>query len=168
MLALVILVACGVIAPSPAPTERVTRLAAEEIRARPRPSAPWSILRDVPGIVLDRVDVGGSETGRQSLIVSRGDAGTGATWTVDGIDVTDPAAAGFAALYPDAALAVSLEARTHTGDVRVRTPGVQVSITLPQPLEKWTGRAAVMRSLAQSDNLPDALSERPFRRSRTG
>ena len=37
----------------------------------------------------------------------------------------------------------SVEARTHTGDVRVRTPGVQVGIALPQPLERWTGGASV-------------------------
>jgi hypothetical protein len=154
-------------APSPPPTERITRLTAEEIRARPRPSDPWSIARDVPGVVLDRVDVGGSETAQQSLLISRGDAGGGAAWTLDGIDVTDPAVPGFAAFFPDAALAESVEARTHTGDVRVRTPGVQVAIALPQPLERWTGGAFVASSLAQSDNLPEALSGRPFFRSRT-
>jgi hypothetical protein len=153
--------------PSPPPTERAVRLTAEEIRARPRPSDPWSIARDVPGIVVDRVDVGGSETAQQSLLVSRGDAGAGATWTLDGVDITDPAAPGFVALFPDAALAESLEVRTHTGDVRVRTPGVQVSIGLPQPLERGAGGASAASSLAQSDNLPDALSGRPFFRSRT-
>ena len=172
----VLLVACGAApderppagqAPSPPPTERTTRYAAEDIRARPRPSDPWSILRDVPGVVTDRVDIGGSETAQQSLLISRGDAGGGATWTLDGIDVTDPAALGFAALYPDAAVAESMEARTHTGDVRARTPGVQVAILLPQPLERWTGRAAFASSLAQSDNLPGALADRPFFRSRT-
>jgi hypothetical protein len=153
--------------PPPPPTERTTRSTAEEIRARPRPSDPWSVVRDVPGVVLDRVDVGGSETAQQSLLISRGDAGTGATWTLDGIDITDPAAPGFAALYPDAALAESVDVRTHTGDVRVRTPGVQVGVALPQPLERWTGRASGATSLGQSDNLPQALAGRPFFRSRT-
>jgi len=153
--------------PSPPPTERGARFTAGDIRGRPRPSDPWSILRDVPGIVLDRVDIGGSETGQQSLLVSRGDAGSGATWTIDGIDITDPAASGFAALYPDAAIAESVEARTQTGDVRARTPGVQVQVTLPQPLSRWAGRVSIARSLGQSDNLPAALSDRPFFRSRT-
>jgi len=174
---LLVLVACGPAAahdatpaqavPSPPPTERTTRFTAEDIRTRPRPSDPWSIVRDVPGVVLDRVDVGGSETAQQSLLISRGDAGAGATWTLDGIDITDPAAPGFVAFFPDAAVAESVEARTHTGDVRARTPGVQVSIALPQPLERWTGRASAASSLAQSENLPEALSGRPFFRSRT-
>ena len=173
---LLVLLACGgVSAPDtppakaspPPPTERMTRFTAEEIRARPRPSDPWSILRDTPGVVLDRVDVGGSETAQQSLLISRGDAGAGARWTLDGIDITDPAAPGFAAFHPDAALADSVEARTQTGDARVRTPGVQVSITLPQPLERWTGGASAASSIAQSDNLPEGLAARPFVRSRT-
>jgi hypothetical protein len=174
---LLFLLACGPAAvteatparaePSPPPTERSTRFTADQIHARPRPSDPWSIVRDVPGVVLDRVDIGGSETAQQSLLISRGDAGAGSTWTLDGIDITDPAAPGFVAFFPDAAVAESLEARTHTGDVRVRTPGVQVSIALPQPLERWTGGASVAGSLAQSDNLPESLSGRPFFRSRT-
>ena len=154
-------------APSPAPTERAVRLTGDEIRRRPRPSDPWSILRDVPGVVLDRVDVGGSETAQQSLVLSRGDAGAGVTWTLDGIDITDPAAPGFISFFPDAALAEGVEARTHTGDVRVRTPGVRVDIALPQPLERWTGGASLASSLGQSDNLPENLSGRPFFRSRT-
>ena len=174
---LLLLVACGPAAaadappakpvPSPPPTERTTRFTAEDIRNRPRPSDPWSIVRDVPGVVLDRVDIGGSETAQQSLLISRGDSGAGTMWTLDGIDITDPAAPGFVALFPDAAVAESVETRTDTGEVRVRTPGVQVAIALPQPLERWTGRASVASSLAQSDNLPDALSGRPFFRSRT-
>ena len=153
--------------PTPAPTERVTRFSALDLRARPRPSDPWSILRDVPGVVLDRVDVGGSETAQQSLVIARGDPGTGATWTLDGIDITDPAAPGSLAFYADTALAASFEARTDTSDVRVRTPGVQAGLALPQPLERWTGSATFARSVVQSDNLPAALSERPFFRSQT-
>ena len=175
--ALFLLLACGppgaheaapaTATPSPPPTERTTRFRADEIRARPRPSDPSSLVRDVPGVLLDRVDIGGSETAQQSLLISRGDAGAGATWTLDGIDITDPAAPGFVALFPDASIAESVEVATHTGDVRVRTPGVQVSIALPQPLERWTGRASAAGSLAQSDNLPETLAGRPFFRSRT-
>jgi hypothetical protein len=153
--------------PDPPPTESVTRLDAGSRRVRPRPSDPWSLARDVPGVVLDRVDVGGSETAQQSLLVSRGDPGSGAGWTLDGIDVTDPAALGFAALFPDAAMADAVEVRTHTADPRVRTPGVQVAITLPRPGDRWAGGASAAGSLAQSDNLPDALADRPFARSRT-
>src|SRR5436190_13502226 len=115
-------------AASPPATERITRFAASDLRARPRPSDPWSILRDVPGIVLDRVDVGGSETAQQSLVLSRGDAGTGVTWHLDGADITDPAALGATSLYPDLDSMDAVEVRTSALDVRLSTPGAQVAL----------------------------------------
>jgi hypothetical protein len=60
------------------PGGRATIVDDAGLRALPRPADPWSVLRDVPGVVLDRVDVGGSETAQQSLVISRGDAGAGA------------------------------------------------------------------------------------------
>ena len=167
---LVLLACAGDPAPSPPPappTERVTRMTAQDLRARPRPSDPWSVAREVPGIVLDRVDVGGSETGQQSLLVGRGDAGAGARFTLDGVDVTDPAAPGFAALHPDMALAAAVDWRTDTIDVRVRTPGVQVDLTLPEGGPGWVGGLSAASSVAQSSNLPSALEGRPFLRSVT-
>src|SRR6185503_10485951 len=96
------------------------------LRSVPRATDPWSVLREVPGVVLDRVNVGGSETALQSLVVARGDAGAGAVWTVDGFDVTDPAALGSTTVFPDMDALDGLQATTGTLDARVRTPGVQV------------------------------------------
>ena len=45
------------------------------LRTVPRPTDPWSVLRDVPGVVVDRVNVGGSDTAQQALLVSHGDPG---------------------------------------------------------------------------------------------
>ena len=86
--------------PVTAPDGR-TSFSADDLRGLPRPADPWSVLRDVPSVVLDRVNVGGSESEVQSLLVARGDPGIGASWTVDGVDVTDPAALGTSLLYPD-------------------------------------------------------------------
>ena len=164
MIGLVLLLSCGV---APLPTERATRVERDDLRARPRPSDPWSAARDTPGVVVDRVDVGGSETAQQSLLVAGGDAGGGATWTLDGIDITDPAAPGFAALFLDTSLAGALTIRTDARDARVRTPGAQVALALPEPGPRWSGGARALSSFAQSGNLPDALAARPFLRSET-
>ena len=165
MLPMLVLLSCGAAA---LPTASGTVLEREALAGRPRPSDPWSAARDTAGVVLDRVDVGGSETAQQSLLVARGDGGAGATWTLDGIDVTDPAAPGFTALFLDTSLMDEVAVRTHTIDGRVRTPGVQMALTLPTPGDRWAGRARAVGSLGQSDNLPDALAERPFLRNETG
>jgi len=173
MLAALLLLSCaGPVPPAgnddPAlPTTSGAVLDREALAGRPRPSDPWSAARDTPGVVLDRVDVGGSETAQQSLLVARGDGGAGATWTLDGIDVTDPAAPGFAALFLDTSLMEEVAIRTHTTDGRVRTPGVQMALRLPAPGDRWTGRARAVGSLGQSDNLPDELAGRPFLRNET-
>jgi hypothetical protein len=173
MLAVLLLLSCAAPVPSTGadgtalPTASGAVLDREALAGRPRPSDPWSAARDTPGVVLDRVDVGGSETAQQSLLVARGDGGAGATWTLDGIDVTDPAAPGFAALFLDTSVMDEIAIRTHTIDTRVRTAGVQMALTLPTPGDRWTGRARAVGSLGQSDNLPDGLAGRPFLRSET-
>jgi hypothetical protein len=112
--------------PAPPPFDAVTRITNADLRATPRPDNVWAVLRDVPGVVVDRVDVGGSETAEQSLLVSHGDPSSGATWSLDGIDVTDPVALGFSSLFPDVDSLAAIEARTSAIDVRAshrRRPG---------------------------------------------
>ena len=143
---------------------------AQETTGGPRPADPWSVLRDVPGVVVDRVNVGGSDSEQQSLLVSHGDPGTGATWSVDGIDVTDPAAVGSTLLYPDLDALSGFVAQTGpSGGVRVRTPGVQVELALRAPETRLAGGAHLRGSWAglQSNNLPSELEGRPFFRNET-
>lgn len=156
--------------PSPEPGDSATRFSRRERAALPRPSDVWSLAREVPGVVPDRVDVGGSETGLQSLLVSGGDNGSGAVFTIDGADVTDPAAPGTVAVFPALGLAGDVVVRTRAQDVRVRSGGVQVDVALPGPLyDPFRGslHARGGWDALQSDNLPDALSGRPFFRNRT-
>jgi hypothetical protein len=149
--------------------DRATSFPADDLRTVPRPSDPWSVLRDVPGIVTDRVNVGGSDTAQQSLILSRGDPGPGAVWTLDGVDITDPAALGFASFYPDMDALAEMQVRTGAVDVRVRTPGAQVGLFLREPGEAFTG-AVHLRGTGgplQSDNTPPDLRARNFLQNRT-
>ncbi len=149
--------------------EGTTTWPSPELLSLPRATDPWSVLRDVPGVVTDRVNVAGSESAQQSLLVSHGDAGLGATWTIDGFDVTDPAAPGFTSVYPDMDALDGVVARTGTADVRVRTPGVQVGLQFRAPGDRFAGAAHLRYAPSglQSDNLPDALLSRGFFRSST-
>jgi hypothetical protein len=159
-------------APPPAvrrTADALTLTDAGNIRRAVRPTDVWSVLRDVPGVVVDRVDVGGSETAQQSLLVSHADLGAGATWTLDGADITDPAALGAVSFYPDVDALAYVQARTSATDVRVRTPGLQVGLHLREPGNRRSGGLRIRGSAGalQSDNLPDDLRGRPFFRNRT-
>ncbi|HVR70172.1 MAG TPA: Plug domain-containing protein [Vicinamibacteria bacterium] len=149
--------------------DRVTAFSKEDLRGVPRATHPWSVLRDVPGVLVDRLDVGGSETALQSLVVARGDGGAGTAWSLDGVDVTDPAALGSTVVFPDLDALEGMQVRTGAIDARVRTPGVQVALRLREPGPGLSG-AAHLRGSAdalQSDNRPASLQGRPFPRNRT-
>lgn len=153
--------------PSPAPvTDRVTRFSGPSLHDEPRTDV-WSLLRDVPGLVLDRVAVGGSETAQQSLVIAAGDPGSGTTWRIDGADVTDPAALGFTAVYPDLGAAAEMSVSLLAGDVRVRTAGAQVALTIRDAPASWQGTVRGRTTTLAADNLPPLLQERPFFRNRT-
>ena len=159
--------------PAAAPRSRdfdaTTDFDREDLGSLPRPADPWSALRDVPGVVVDRVNVGGSESEQQSLLVSHGDPAPGATWSLDGVDVTDPAALGSSLLYPDQGALETVTARTGALHARVRTPGVQVALAGRAPRAQLSGAAHLRGSWEglQSDNLPEDLEGRPFYRNRT-
>jgi hypothetical protein len=155
--------------PPPGPADAGRLFTADALRSVPRPASVWSLLAEVPAVVVDRVDVGGSETALQSVLVSRGDTGAGATWTLDGTDVTDPAALGGTLVFPDLEVLDAVQVRTGTLDVRVRTPGVQIALRLPEAGDRRSGRAHLRGAFdgLQSDNLPESLQGRPFFRNRT-
>lgn len=150
--------------PAPAPPKSETRFEAEPRRRAPRPADVWSLLRDVPGILLDRVDVGGSETAVQSLVVSKGDPGPGTSFEIDGFDVTDPSSLGFLALFPDLDALGDVSVRTSAWDARVRASGAQVRLGLPAATDRLSGGAHLRGSGAslRSDNTPEALRARVF------
>src|SRR5262249_33623560 len=66
-----------------------TNISLEEMQNLPTARDPWAALHTVPAVYADRVNVGGSETGRQSNFNGKGAQGTDNTWTLDGVPVTD-------------------------------------------------------------------------------
>jgi hypothetical protein len=135
-----------------------------QLRAQPRTADPWAVMRDVPGVVTDRVDVGGSETAQQSLLVARGDQGAGASWSLDGFEVTDPAAIGSSAIYPDMGALRGVTATVGAGDARVFTPGVQVGLALRSAPDRFFAQAHFRGTGAslQADNQSHELEARNF------
>lgn len=71
----------------------------EILQSLPSSRDPWNVMQMAPGIIMDRENVGGTESGQQaSYIAKGGDSGQG-IWAVDGVVVTDPAAIGASPIY---------------------------------------------------------------------
>ena len=71
-----------------------TNFTQDELSRVPNSRDPWALLRTVPGVTLDRVNIAGNETGQQSAFVSKGGRQGDAVWTMDGVPITDMATNG--------------------------------------------------------------------------
>src|SRR5688572_21629241 len=78
-----------------------TNFTQDELSRIPTSRDPWALLRTVPGVTVDRVNIAGNETGQQTNYTSKGVPGTQSTWTLDGVVITDMAATGASPSYFD-------------------------------------------------------------------
>jgi uncharacterized protein (DUF2141 family) len=102
----------------------------EELQSVPSSRDPWVVLQTVPGVVVDRVNVGGAESGQQSGYRAKG-AGSGEnTWNIDGIAITDMSALGSSPTYYDFDMFQEMQATTGGADVSNVTPGVSLNFVL--------------------------------------
>src|ERR1700704_2144570 len=72
-----------------------------ELARIPTSRDPWSVLQSTPGVLTDRVNVGGNESGQQDEFLGPGSQVTQAVWSVDGVVITDMGAVGSSPAYYD-------------------------------------------------------------------
>ena len=100
----------------------------EQLQNIPTARDPWVILSTVPGVQVDRVNVGGSESGQQSSYVGKGADTAQNTWNVDGVTITDMGALGSSPTYYDFDAFEEIQAATGGSDVTSTSPGVQLNL----------------------------------------
>ncbi|HSP16478.1 MAG TPA: carboxypeptidase regulatory-like domain-containing protein [Thermoanaerobaculia bacterium] len=103
----------------------VTKVELEKV---PSGRDPWVILQQTPGVLMDRINVGGSESGQQSNYVGKGATGDQSTWNVDGVNITDVGALGSSPTYYDFDSFEEMQVTTGGTDPRIMTPGVQLNM----------------------------------------
>jgi hypothetical protein len=82
-------------------TSTDTGVTLDELQSIPTARDPWVVLQSIPGVIVDRVNVGGSESGQQSSYLAKGATPTDAAWSLDGIPITDMFATGATPTYFD-------------------------------------------------------------------
>src|SRR6185436_12276669 len=125
---------------------RVTTLAASDLDSLPTARDPWSLLALTPGVQVDRVNVGGNESGQQSGFLAPGAAGTENAFTVDGVVLTDMAAVGASATYFDFGAFEEVQLTISSADVTVATAGVTVNQVTKRGTNVWKGEARYLRT----------------------
>jgi hypothetical protein len=134
-----------------------------ELQTLPTVRDPWAIAALAPGVLVDRENVGGNESGRQAALVAKGDFtnGEGNTWVVDGIDVTDPVRPGTSSIGFDFD-AIETVAVTTGGaaDVSQQTGGIALNLVGRRGGNRVGGSARLYLSdqAFQSSNLTSAIN----------
>ena len=151
----------------PKRTAQATNVTYEELQQVPSSRDPWVVLQTIPGVVVDRVNVGGAESGQQSNYRGKGASGGDNTWSIDGIAITDMGALGSSPTYYDFDMFQEMQATTGGADVANATPGVALNFVLKSGSNstrgsaRWYGSDEDWKFLfgkpIQANNLPDEL-----------
>ena len=130
------------------------------ILSLPTARDPWSLAVLAPGTLRDREDVGGNESGLQSILVLRGTGRADSAWFIDGVDVGDPAAPGEAPAYLNLSNFEEVDVVESAGDANVRTGGIQLHFVTKRGGSIWSGLAYfdVADKKFEMNNVPAALT----------
>src|SRR6266576_2274336 len=121
----------------------VTKIELEKV---PTGRDPWVILQQTPGVLIDRLNVGGSESGQQSNYTAKGVTGDQATWNVDGVNITDVGALGSSPTYYDFDSFEEMQVTTGGTDPRIMTPGVQLNMVTMRGTNDFKGSSRYFRT----------------------
>ncbi|HEX2836252.1 MAG TPA: carboxypeptidase regulatory-like domain-containing protein [Thermoanaerobaculia bacterium] len=102
---------------------------------------PWMILQSTPGVFVDRINVGGTQSGQQSVYVSKGAPRADGTWNVDGVNITDMGATGSSPTYYDFDTFEEMQVTTGGSDPRIQTAGVQMNMVTKRGTNDINGAA---------------------------
>jgi len=133
-----------------------------ELQTLPTARDPWVIVQLVPSVMFDRENVGGNESSEQSRFVTKGDNAGGAdnTWSVDGIDVSDPVDLGLSDINYDFDAIDAIAVTTGgAADVTQQTSGIAVNLLTRRGGNKMAGSAHfyLTDQAFQSSNLTTTL-----------
>jgi hypothetical protein len=116
---------------------------------------PWVMMSLVPGMLIDREDVGGNEAGQQSSYYGHGGRDGDTTWSIDGANITDYSALGAAPAYVNIASYEEMQVNYGNNDVKSQTGGVQLNMISKRGGNAYSGTfyLDVEQSQWQANNL---------------
>ena len=143
-------------------TKRVgtaTTMTKEELASVPQSRDPWAVLKTVPGVIVDRVNVAGNESGQQSAFVGKGSLASDTQWNLDGVVITDVNSNGASSSYFDFDAFEEINVTTGGGDLKVATGGLGINFVTKRGTNAFHGslRGFLANHKLQSSNLPDEL-----------
>lgn len=136
--------------------QNVTR---DVLQSLPTARDPWVILQQAPGVMVDRENVGGSESGQQSGYMAKG--GGQDQWSMDGVTITDFSSESSPGYYDFDAFE-EINITLGGADVTVQGAGIQMNLVSRRGGNNTSigGRFFFTDGdKFQADNLTDALRD---------
>src|SRR5262245_58175235 len=131
----------------------------------------WNLLEyKAPGIVVESPDVGGNQGGLQRSMSARGTPNAQNTQLLNGVNVNDPAAQGFAMSYYVPTVFENVEVSTGAQDISIGTGGILINMVTKSGTNRFSGSAlqTYQGDSTQSDNIDDTLKNAGIRPNANG
>jgi hypothetical protein len=137
-----------------------TNFTQAELERIPTSRDPWALLRTVPGVMVDRVNIAGNETGQQSNFQSKGTRPQDAVWTMDGVVITDMAAIGASPTYFNYDNFEEVQVSTAGQDLKQPTGGIGLNLVVRRGTNQFRGNARgyFTNDSLEAENVPDELA----------
>jgi hypothetical protein len=114
-----------------------------EMDAMPTARDPWVVVQTVPGVQVDRINVGGNQSGQQSIFNAKGSQTTQGSWNLDGVTISDVGSGASSPTYYDFDSFQEVQIVTGGGDITVQTNGVQMNMVTKRGTNDVRGSARV-------------------------
>jgi hypothetical protein len=140
-----------------------TTVTKDELAKIPTARDPWGLLQTVPGVVVDRVNLAGNESGQQANYMGKGSDPKNNVWAIDGVVITDMSTLGASPTYYTYDAFDQVSVSTGGNDVSMATGGVGIGFVTKRGTNAWRGNAVgyFTHDKLQSSNLPDELASDP-------
>jgi hypothetical protein len=140
-------------------TGTATNFTQDELSRIPTSRDPWALLRTVPGVQMDRVNIAGNETGQQSNFNAKGASRNDTVWTMDGVQITDMSAIGASPTYFDFDTFEEIQISTAGQDIRQPTGGAGLNMVVKRGTNQFRGtaRGYFTNDSLEGENVPDEL-----------
>jgi hypothetical protein len=139
----------------------------KQLESIPTGRDPWVVIQQAPGVQIDRLNIGGNQSGQQSNYLGKGTDVSQNVYNVDGVTITDMSAIGSSPTYYDFDAFQEMQVTTGGSDPSISTPGVALNMVTKRGTNEvhGSGRYFATPGELQAHNLPQEAADQGYTNS---
>ncbi len=136
----------------------------KQLESIPTGRDPWVVIQQAPGVQIDRLNIGGNQSGQQSNYIGKGVDASQNVYNVDGVNITDMSAIGSSPTYYDFDAFQEMQVTTGGTDPSISTPGVSLNMVTKRGTNDvhGSGRYFATPAELQANNIPQEAKDQGF------